>query len=97
MGKGKLVAKVIERARAGYEIEEVEYGKVYRWQPETILVECECGEETTLTHSEAACEECGTEHAGLIREDLSELQLGDDENIPPGRYWGEGQDGEALP
>ena len=40
MGKGKLVAKIIERARAGYEVEEAEYGKVYKWQPETVVVEC---------------------------------------------------------
>lgn len=97
MGKGKLVAKVIERARAGYDIEEVEYGKVYRWQPETVLVECECGEETTLTPSEAACEECGAEHKGLVREDLSERQPRDDEDVHPWRYSGPGEDSGALP
>ena len=57
MGKGKLVAKIIERARARYEVEEAEYGKVYRWQPETVVVECGCGEETALTPSDTVCEE----------------------------------------
>ncbi len=91
------MAKVIERARAGYEIEEVEYGKVYRWQPETVVVKCECGEETTLTPSEAACEECGAEHMRLIQEDLSDLQPRDDKDVHPWRYGGYGEDGGALP
>jgi hypothetical protein len=62
------VAKIVERARARYEVEEVEYGKVYRWQAETVVVECVCGEETALTPSETVCEECGAEHTGLVRE-----------------------------
>jgi hypothetical protein len=94
MGKGKLVAKVIERARAGYEVEEVEYGKVYRWQPETVVVECGCGEETALTHSETACEECGEEHTGLVREGLSGRQPQGDEYVHPWRY---SEDDGALP
>jgi hypothetical protein len=56
------VAKVIERTRARYEVEDVEYGKVYRWKPESVVVECGCGEKTSLTHLETACEECGAEH-----------------------------------
>ena len=94
MGKGKLVAKVIERARAGYEVEEVEYGKIYRWQPETVVVECTCGEEASLTPSEPACEECGAEHKGLVREDLSDRQQQDDESVHPWRY---SEDDEGLP
>jgi hypothetical protein len=31
---------------------------------ETVVVECTCGEETALTPSETACEECETEHTG---------------------------------
>jgi hypothetical protein len=64
------MAKVIERARARYEVEDVEYGKVYRWKPESLLVECECGEMVTLTHSETTCEKCGAEHAAIVGEAL---------------------------
>jgi hypothetical protein len=94
LGKGKLVAKIIERARAGYDVQEVEYGKVYRWQPETVLVECGCGEEASLTHSETYCEECGAEHTGLVREGLSNRQSQNDDEVHPWRY--SGDDG-ALP
>ena len=84
--EGKLVAKVIERARAHYEVEDVEYGKVYRWQPETVVVECTCGEKTNLTPSGTACEECGVEHTRLVWEDLSDRQPQGDEDVYPWRY-----------
>jgi hypothetical protein len=90
------MAKMIERARARYEVEEVEYGKVYRWQPETVVVECTCGEEASLTPSEPAGEECGAEHKGLVREDLSDRQPKNDEYVHPWRYWNDEDDG-ALP
>jgi hypothetical protein len=88
MGKGKLVANVIERAPARYEVEEAEYGKVYKWQPETVVVECVCGEETTLTPSDTACEECGTEHKRLVRENLPDLQPQSDERVHPRALFG---------
>ena len=44
-----MVAKIFERAQAGYEVEEVAYGKVYSWRPGSLMIECECGEETALT------------------------------------------------
>jgi hypothetical protein len=92
-----LVAKIVERARAGYEVEEVAYGKVYSWRPESVVVECECGEETVLTRSETACEECGAEHTGIVREDLSERQPQGDEDVHPWHYSGDGEDDRALP
>ncbi len=86
MGKGKRVAKVIERARSRYEVEDVEYGKVYKWQPETVVVECTCGEKVSLTDSETACKECGAEHTRLVRENVPNLQPQGDEDIHPWRY-----------
>ena len=81
------MAKIIERARAGYDVEEVEYGKVYRWQPETVVVECGCGEEASFTHSETDCEECGAEHT----------RLQGDEDVHPWRYTEDHEDNGALP
>jgi hypothetical protein len=63
------VAKVIERLEAHYEVQDVEMGKVYRWWPENVLVECEeCGENTTLTASMRACGECGADHRAIVEE-----------------------------
>ncbi len=38
------MAKVIERVQARYEVQEVEFGKVYKWHPAHIMLECQCGE-----------------------------------------------------
>ena len=91
------MAKIVERARARYEVEEVEYGKVYRWQPETVVVECGCGEEASLTSSETACKECGAEHTRLVRENMPDLQSQNDEDVHPWRYTEAGEGNGALP
>ena len=91
------MAKIIERARARYDVEDVEHGTVYRWKPESVMVECGCGEKTILTHSETACEECGAEHTGLVREDLSYRQSQDDEDVHPWRYSEDREDDTVLP
>ena len=63
------MAKVIERVDAHYEVQDVPRGKVYRWCPENVLVECdECGENTTLTVSTRACGECGADHRAIVEE-----------------------------
>jgi hypothetical protein len=38
-----------EQTEAGYDVQEVEMGEVYTWRPESIEVECDCGERPTLT------------------------------------------------
>jgi hypothetical protein len=45
------LAKLIEKVEAGYEVEEVEFGTVYRWCPESIVVRGGCGERLSLTVS----------------------------------------------
>ena len=80
------MAKVTGRDYAHYEVQEVEFGYVYKWCPESILVKCECGEMTSLTASITTCEECGAEHTCLVREDLANCQLRGDESLHPWRY-----------
>lgn len=91
------MAKVIERVRARYDVQEVEMGEVYTWRPESVVVECGCGEETSLTYSETACEECGAEHTGLVREDLSDRPPQGDEEVRPWRYSEGRKDNSILP
>jgi hypothetical protein len=60
---------MIERIIAHYEIQDVEMGKVYRWCPESVVVECEeCAENTTLTASKRACGVCGADHRAIVEE-----------------------------
>jgi hypothetical protein len=76
--------KVIERRDAHYEVQDVPMGNVYRWCPEKILVECNCGETPTLAASATTCGKCGKDHALLIQEVLNPRS--EDEIEYPWRY-----------
>ncbi len=91
------MATVIERVQARYDVVEEPFGRAYKWRPESVLIECECGETTTLTASTSTCEECGAEHAGLVREDLTERRGLGDEDLRPWRYSGGRAGAEELP
>jgi hypothetical protein len=65
-GKRNSVAKVVERVDARYEVQDVEFGKVYKWRPESVVLECECGEEPSLTASKSACPECGADYRDIL-------------------------------
>jgi hypothetical protein len=64
------VVRVIECVKAHYEVQDQEMGKVYRWCPESAVLDCDCGEELSLTASTTACVGCGADHAGFIGEVL---------------------------
>ena len=84
-GKGKVpVTKVIERVEAHYEVQDVEMGKVYRWRPANVLVECTCGEEPILSAFRTTCGECGADHVAFVR-DLLDARL-EDKGDHPWRY-----------
>ena len=70
---------VIERTEGRYEVHEVEFGKVYRWLPERVMVGCGCGRTLSLTTSETSCD-CGADHAAIVREGLAAERL---RNEPP--------------
>jgi hypothetical protein len=67
----RLVAKVIERVEAHYDIQDVEMGKVYRWCPERAVLECSCGKrETFSAFRTPSCGECGADLAAIVGERL---------------------------
>jgi hypothetical protein len=63
------VTQIIERVEAHYEVQAVEMGTVYRWCPESVVIECDC-EQTFTTEGAmvATCPRCGAEHTGVARE-----------------------------
>jgi hypothetical protein len=73
-GTGETVTQVIERVEAHYEVQRVEMGTVYRWCPESVVIECECGERATLTASRSACGECEADHEATTEEVLDVRQ-----------------------
>ena len=87
--------QVIERTEGHYDIQEVQYGTVYRWCSECVVVECDCGERLVLTHSESTYPACGADHASIIREELAARRVGD-ETIHPWHHAGDRQ-GVGLP
>jgi hypothetical protein len=84
-GTGQL-AKVIECAQARYEVQDVEFGKVYKWRPKQVLVECRCGQRLSLTASRTSCLECGTDHELAVKE-VSADEHQSDQTLHPWRYY----------
>jgi len=74
----------IERTVGHYEVQEVEFGRVYRWCPGCVVVECDCGERLSLTGSATVCS-CGLDHAAEVNEELAAGRSGD-EALHPWRY-----------
>jgi hypothetical protein len=85
---------VIGCCEGHYEVQEVEFGRVYRWCPEYVELECDCGERLTLTSSMTVCW-CGLDHAAVVREVLAAKRL-NDEVIHPWRY-ARDREGAGLP
>ncbi len=86
--------RVIERVAGRYDVEEVgDFGRVYRWHPESVVVECECGSRTVLKRSDVIdsrpCRECRAVPTGEIREEviLEVLDENRETGSRPWRYW----------
>lgn len=76
----------IERTGGYYEVQEVDFGRVYRWCPERFDIDCECGERLNVSGGAAdACSRCGANHALAIREELTTGRL-EDQALHPWRY-----------
>jgi hypothetical protein len=75
-GKGKgerkeyPMVKVVECIGARYELQDVEMGRVYKWCPAIVTVECGCGETLTYSSSRTTCFRCGEDHRDVINEVL---------------------------
>jgi hypothetical protein len=83
---------IIERTGGRYKIQDVEFGKVYKWHPERVVIECKCGKRIThkrseLISSEVSACECGADSKANIREELVIEVLDEDETVlHPWRY-----------
>jgi hypothetical protein len=76
--------RVIERVAEHYAVQEMPFGRDYKWSPEQVILECsKCGKKTTHKRSEIigseviSCE-CGKANTAHIREELV-IQLIDEE------------------
>ena len=75
-----------KRTGGHYEVQELDFGRVYRWCPERVDIECECGERLDVTAvSTATCLRCGASHAATFRA-APTAGLSEDQALHPGRY-----------
>ncbi len=76
--------RVVERVAGHYNVEEVEFGKVYKWVPANAHIECDCGQSFTVEGATAAssCPRCGTEHTVVV-EGLEDKPLTKEEAYYP--------------
>jgi hypothetical protein len=76
----------IERTKGHYDVQEVDFGKVYRWCPEHVDVECECGERLeAIAVSAVACPRCGVNRAATTKA-VPTAGLSEDRALHPWRY-----------
>lgn len=70
-----------------YEVQELDFGRVYRWCPERVDIECECGERLDATAvSTATCLRCGVNHAATIKAVVPTAGRSEDQALHPWRY-----------
>ena len=92
-----MTTKVIERLKPHYEVQEVEFGKVYKWRPEHIVLECECGKRISLTVSRTSCIECGHDHKLAVQKASTNRPQSDQILHPWRYYYSEDREDVGLP
>jgi hypothetical protein len=72
--EARAEVQVIERVREHYDTQEVEFGRIYSWCSECVVVECKCGKRKTFSRSELikakpTCE-CDTDNTASVRAEV---------------------------
>ena len=62
------MTKVKVKIEGHYEVEEIAYGKDYKWVPAHALIECDCGRTMDTDARHTICPGCGTDHTQVVRE-----------------------------
>ena len=79
------MTQIIESLEAHYEIHGVPFGRIYEWHPAYTILECNCGEQSTLTGRSTitTCCWCSAELGAFIH-DIQEREgrLGDEVTRP---------------
>lgn len=92
--------RVLERVAEHYDAQDVEFGRIYRWCPEYVVVECECGKRRTFKKSDllrgsvTPCK-CGKDDPFGFPEEPDEVVghlIKDDTTVHPWRYWHPAED-----
>jgi len=77
--------KILTRVEGHYEVNEAPFTRTYEWRPTYVFLECDCGEELTLTSTSSAASicRCGTDHSAIVQNiQAREGRLGDERTHP---------------
>jgi hypothetical protein len=68
------MTKISIRIEGHYEVREEPFSRTYEWQPGCVVLECDCGQELTLTGTSnlPTCR-CGADHSAIVQ-DLQERE-----------------------
>ena len=81
------MTRITVRVEGHYEIHEAPFSRSYEWHPASVTLECNCGQELTLsgTSTTLTCR-CGTDHSAVIRDIQEREDRLRDEVTHPWRY-----------
>jgi hypothetical protein len=70
------MVQILQRLQAHYENRELPFATVYEWHPASVILECDCGEQVTLSDTSSTtttCSGCGAE-LGTFVHDIRERE-----------------------
>ncbi len=89
--------RVAKDTEAHYETHEVPFGRSYKWHPEKMIIECECGEKLTIAGmSKGASCGCGADYATLIQDIQRREENLQDDKIHPWHHDSQSQADQHL-
>src|SRR5918993_2874447 len=77
--------QIIESIEAHYSTLEVPFGRVYKWHPEYIIIECDCGQKLLITGTSniPTCPQCGADYGALVHDIRYREERLRDEEVHP--------------
>jgi hypothetical protein len=81
------MTKISVRIEGHYEVKEDPFSRAYEWQPGCVVLECDCGQELTLTGASTVptCR-CGADHSAIVQDIQEREGRLRDEITHPWRY-----------
>jgi hypothetical protein len=82
------MARIDKAIAAHYETHEVPFGRIYKWHPEYIIIECDCGQKLLITGTSniPTCPQCSADYGSLVHDIRHREERLRDEEVHPWNY-----------
>ncbi len=92
------MSRIIENTEAHYETLEVPFGRIYRWHPAHLVLECDCGETLTFcaTSATCSCHRCGADYGASVHDIHYRAEYPKDEDVHPWHHDGQSRADQHL-